>query len=178
MNKYIKQALDQNDNIDLDGDFLLIAGPSSGKSTLIKKYPDMDIMDSDLVIESLAPSWWSNHEQSPSDATYELLAYMIRAISAASRTLWLTNIWGKLYLDILVRHKREKIIFVYREDPVEIQSIFARLGKRPVELSTLKEWVASHKQFAHLVTKHVVALKNGQYLSDVVKPTSDGWRLF
>ena len=178
MNKRFKERIALADAYEFHPQYLLIAGPTCGKSTLIKKAKGLKINDTDDVIADFLPSWWTEHQMAPNVANYQSVAWLMRFLNAGSDEMWVTNLWGKDFLATLFEKvKYRKVPFFYREDPLEIQEIFLKLGKKPTDIKTLTQWAADHAKFAHLVSDKVIPLKRGQFISDFVTPSSNGWKL-
>ena len=174
MLKQFSESLRLHDNYGLHPSQLMIAGPTCGKTTLIKKYDS--IFDSDQVVEEFFPSWFTRGKSGDfSEIEYQAVAWMIRTVSGHNRWWWITNMWGKTYLDVLLAGKSSrKVPFFYRADPQEIQDLMAARGSSVHDLKQLKSWVQAHEKYAKAVSDKVYVLGKGEFLSDYVKLGQNG----
>jgi len=176
MKKEFKEILNLTDSVEFFSGSLLIAGPTCGKSYLQKKSKFV-IHDSDDVIAEFFPEWWDKPRVDPNVTMYKAVAWMMRVLNHGTADLWVTNLWGKDFLKVLFgKYSYRKVIFVYRDNPVEIKRIYDQLGKE-ITLATLESWVKTWDKYAKVVSANVIVLKDGEYLSDVVEPTARYWRI-
>jgi len=169
-NKFVSDAIRYCDAYTLDPRFLLIGGPTVGKSHFLRNqnHSSSRLQDTDLVWHDWGffPNW---HDM-PHEREIPL-AWLIRFMTHGTRTGWVTNLWGKEYLNVLLGSNRKGLIFVYRDDPHLILDIMkSRPGyDKRFTLDKLKGWTDGYAKYAHLVSKHPIILGEGQFLSDVVR---------
>uniref|UniRef100_A0A2V0RMH8 Uncharacterized protein n=1 Tax=viral metagenome TaxID=1070528 RepID=A0A2V0RMH8_9ZZZZ len=178
MKKYVKEAIGYSDAWHLNAERLLIAGPTSGKSTLITKFAKFGIRDTDDILfdKQIFPDWHAVNRKGINPS----VALLIRFINHGSNSLWLTNMWAKDFLETLLSSDgtNKKVIFVFRDSAEEIQQLMKqRGGTDRFSLSQLKGWVEDWREYSSAVSNNVIKLREGQFLSDVVCPTKDGWRV-
>lgn len=145
---------------------LLIAGPTTGKTTLQKA--SSGLFDTDDLWED--GNFFKDWHEMPNSREVPL-AWIIRMLNGGNLNPWMTNIWGKEFLSILVESTKG-VIFVYRDDP---QAIFDIMHSRSSSkhmaeytLDKLKGWVEAWQKFAPTVSNNVIVLQGGDYLSDFV----------
>jgi len=168
----------------IDSRSLLVAGPTSGKSFLIRllQGKGLTVADTDVTTELLMPDYFRLKIWKHRDATSKLVNHMRDIICAwdlqmNGSKLVLTNLWSETFLQhVLPTGKRKAWLYVMRANPLEM-TLLSKSRGHAISTSLTSKWVNNTEQYAHRVFEHVLWLPENVYLSDVVTANKDGWYL-
>lgn len=168
----------------IDNRSLLVAGPTSGKTFLIRLLQGrgLTVADTDVITESLMPDYFRLKIWRHRDQTAMLVNHMRDIICAwdlrlNGSKLVLTNLWSDTFLrQVLPPGKKKAWLYVMRANPLEI-TLLSKARGSALSTSLTSKWVNAAEQRAERVFEHVLWLPEGVYLSDVVAANRDGWYL-
>lgn len=166
---------------------LLVAGPTSGKTTLIRdlRQKGIEVADTDEICDEIYP-WYHDlkpYRRDTPDAHW--LGVLVRqglgrvVFDRGYKTV-VTNLWGSEFLDPALgvsANTGKGWIYIGRANPLEITELSRTRGGSVIPTALTAKWTNSAERDSHKCFDHVLWLPKSVYLSQVVKLTPKGWTL-
>lgn len=158
---------------------IILAGPSTGKSEVCKKYPSV-FVDQDAIMRTIDASYFRRMKDVRSGLAKEDSEYLesmdrkfIKEALAAVReekNVLLSRITKEMLIKLFAAIPNGKLhLAVYREDPNEILSIMKeRDGDTSITGAVVQKWVENARSSLPVFAENIIWLKRGQYLEDVL----------
>lgn len=158
----------------------VVAGPTTGKSSLLSKLTDSSkVIDTDNIIEENFPQFfrlrlWLSRDNHAQYAANVIAGQGFRIIALQRDVSLLTNLWSSEFLKAASFGKPG--VFVFRESADEISRLSAHRGAK-IPLKLAQKWVKSAREHASKVAHGVIFLPEGLYLGDVVSIVDGKFKL-
>lgn len=158
---------------------IILAGPSSGKTEVCKKYPSV-FVDQDAIMRTIDASYFRRMRDVRSGLSVEDKEYLEsmdrkfvkEALGAVreEKNVLLSRITKDMLIKLFAAIPNGKLhLAVYREDPKEIFDIMKkRDSDSSITMAIVQKWVEDAKSFLPTVAENVIWLKKGQFLEDVL----------
>lgn len=158
---------------------VILAGPSTGKSELCKKYPSV-FVDQDAIMRTIDASYFRRMKDVRNGLSKEDPEYLEsmdrkfvkEALGAVreEKNVLLSRITKEMLVKLFAAIPNGKLhLAVYREDPQEILAIMKeRDGDVSITGALVQKWVESARSSLPTVAENIIWLKRGQYLEDVL----------
>lgn len=167
-------------NLVLPNSKLIHAGPTCGKTTLIKSYAKMKFWDTDNDLFSLCPDWTKlslYSRKNPTLVEQEFVNVVMRGVGLFCKNrisdplidVIFTNQWSNLFRSCAGLEAKLPLSF-FRYDSNEIVDFCkARAPESKMNLHTAKHWVDSYIKHSSSVFDDAYLLGKGVFLGEVIK---------
>jgi len=166
--------------------YMLVAGPTSGKTFLLNqlKRSGITVTDTDVITEQLIPEYFKNKTWEMTGPVKVLLDKMRDIIIAdellqLGPKLVLTNLWSKPFMERLfpaVTSKKKASMYVFRANALEMTRLSKQRGSM-LSTGLTSKWANSAERWAPEVFDHVLWLPENVFLADVVTVRGGVWAL-
>lgn len=158
---------------------IVLAGPSCGKTEVCKEFPSL-FVDQDAIMRTIDASYFRRMRDVRSGLAKEDKDYLemidrkfVREALGAVRedkNVLLSRCTKEMLIKLFAAIPNGKLhLAVYREDPKEILTLMKeRDSDTSITSAIVQKWVEDARSYLPIVAEHVIWLKKGQFLKDVL----------
>jgi len=166
---------------------LLVAGPTTGKTTLLSQLKTKGIntvIDTDDVIKAIIPEFFEHkwyRKTHNAEGMYiakckDLIVANAVNQRVAKNTVVLSNLWSPTFLTALLGEGTKPSLYVGRVNADRVVNLASERGA-PLSEGLVQKWLASTEIYVPRAFEHWIWLPDDLYLADVVTIANGNWSL-